>query len=130
MLCLCEFSADSSWVLDSKLSIHVKVSRVSFSLSFFSRYTKSKLFTYKPEIIIYLFGFFLFFFRATLVRAEAAAVEVEQGMKTMRSPPSHPPTMPTLLCCTSWSMSQVTPSIPCLIMACSTPTPTLSCPRS
>lgn len=69
--------------------------------------------------------------RATPVRAEAAAAEgEEQGMKTTRSPPSHPPTTPTLLCCTSWSTRQVTPSTPCLTMACSTPTPTPSCPPS
>lgn len=74
---------------------------------------------------------FLCLSRATPVRAEAAAVvEEEQGMKTTRSPPSRPPTMPTLLCCTSWSTSQVTPSTPCLTTACSTPTPTPSCPPS
>lgn len=76
---------------------------------------------------------FLCISRATPVRAEAIVVveeEEEQGMKTTRSPPSHPPTMPTPLCCTSWSTSQGTPSTPCLTMACSTPTPTLSCPPS
>lgn len=74
---------------------------------------------------------FLCISRATPVRVEAAVVEEEeQGMKTTRSPPSHPPTTPTLLCCISWSTSQVTPSTPCLTMACSTPTPTPSCPPS
>lgn len=75
---------------------------------------------------------FLYFSRATPVRAEAAAAEEEeeQGMKTTRSPPSRPPTTPTPLCCTSWSTSQVTPSTPCLTTACSTPTPTPSCPPS
>lgn len=115
------------WVLDPKRPIYIKVSVYlwsipSFPFVLFFRYTGNKLPTCKI--------FFLFLFRATPVRAEAAVEEEEQGMKTTRSPPSHPPTMPTLLCCTSWSTRQVTPSTPCLTMACSTPTPTPSCPPS
>lgn len=68
-------------------------------------------------------------FRASPVREEGVmvAVEEELGTKTMRFLPSHPQTMPTPLCCTSWSTSPVIPSILCLTMVCLTPTPILSC---
>lgn len=106
-------------------------------------YIRNKLFSCNPEnaailgkwvkLAVLQFNpllrkYFLGLSRTTPVRAEAAvAEEEEQGMKTTRSPPSHPPTMLTPLCCTSWNTSQVTPSTPCLTTACSTPTPTLSC---
>lgn len=81
-------------------------------------------------LFIYLF-FCWCLSRATPVKAEATVAEEEElVMMTMRSPPSHPLTMLTLLCYTSWTMSQVTPSIPCLTTACSTPTLTRSCPPS
>lgn len=82
----------------------------------------------------------LFLPRATPVRAAAAVAEEEvaaaaeeegeRGTKTTRSRLSRPPTTPTLPCCTSWSTRPVTPSTPCPTTACSTPTPTRSCPPS